>query len=118
MITNPKTVSVLKLDLNSYNLRSKPPHLFTALSPFILCLQVEAAKAPEFEEVRIDATDLLGGDAEDLLINVAPKKANWDLRRDVATKLAVLDRRTQTAMVKLMAQEEQARMAEAGGIQD
>ena len=32
---------------------------------------------------------------QEVLINVAPKKANWDLRRDIADKLAKLERRTQ-----------------------
>ena len=32
---------------------------------------------------------------QEVLINVAPKKANWDLRRDIADKLARLERRTQ-----------------------
>lgn len=80
--------------------------------------QVEAAKAPEFEEIQVEATGLLGDDAEEVLINVAPKKANWDLRRDIATKLALLERRTQTAMIQLMQQEEKHRLEEAGGIQD
>jgi coiled-coil domain-containing protein 12 len=50
--------------------------------------------------------------AQDVIINVAPKKANWDLRRDIAEKLVKLERRTQSAMIKLMAQEEQRRAAE------
>lgn len=37
---------------------------------------------------------------------VAPKKANWDLRRDVEDKLARLERRTQRAMVELMQEDE------------
>ena len=32
---------------------------------------------------------------QEVLLNVAPKKANWDLRRDIADKLAKLERRTQ-----------------------
>lgn len=55
---------------------------------------------------------------QEVLINVAPKKANWDLRRDIADKLARLERHTQAAMIKLMQQEEQRRMAEDGGQQD
>lgn len=48
-------------------------------------------------------------------MNVAPKKANWDLRRDIAPKLAKLERRTQAAMIKLMQQEEAARLQGEGG---
>jgi coiled-coil domain-containing protein 12 len=46
---------------------------------------------------------------------VQPKKANWDLRRDVAKKLEKLDKRTQRAMIELMRQEEERRCAEAAG---
>jgi hypothetical protein len=35
--------------------------------------------------------------AQEVLLNVAPKKANWDLRRDIAPKLARLERRTQVS---------------------
>lgn len=37
---------------------------------------------------------------EDYLQNVAPKKANWDLKRDVEAKLAKLERRTQRAIIE------------------
>ncbi len=39
---------------------------------------------------------------QELLLSVAPKKPNWDLRRDVEPKLAKLERRTQRAMIQLM----------------
>lgn len=39
---------------------------------------------------------------QELLLSVAPKKPNWDLRRDVEPKLAKLERRTQRAMILLM----------------
>jgi len=55
---------------------------------------------------------------QEVLVSVAPKKANWDLRRDIADKLGRLERRTQAAMVRLMQQEEAARLAEEGGQQD
>lgn len=35
-------------------------------------------------------------------MNIAPKKQNWDLRRDVQRKLDKLERRTQKAIYKLM----------------
>ncbi len=52
---------------------------------------------------------------QEVLLSVQPKKANWDLRRDVAKKLEKLDKRTQRAMVELMRQEEEKRTAEAAG---
>ncbi|KAJ4713943.1 Coiled-coil domain-containing 12 [Melia azedarach] len=39
---------------------------------------------------------------EDPFVNIAPKKPNWDLRRDVQKKLDKLERRTQKAIYKLM----------------
>ncbi len=39
---------------------------------------------------------------QDLLVNVAPKKANWDLKRDVQPKLDKLERRTQRAIMMIM----------------
>jgi coiled-coil domain-containing protein 12 len=79
---------------------------------------VEAAKVPEFHEVRVDPESIVGEDPEEVLINVAPKKPNWDLRRDVAEKLSRLERRTQAAMIKLMAEEEKRRLEEEGGVRD
>lgn len=52
------------------------------------------------------------------MINVAPKKPNWDLRRDVGRKLEKLERRTQRAMIIIMQQQERERLQEEGGIQD
>ena len=78
-------------------------------------LQVEEAKAPEPEmpvaEVEPPRED--GGDDGDALLTLQPKKANWDLQRDVERKLAKLERRTQKAMVDLMRVEEQKRLAAA-----
>ena len=79
-----------------------------------MILQVEAAKAPEFEEIKVDLDAVIGHAPEEVIINVAPKAANYDLRRDIAPKLAKLERRTQKAMIQLMAQEEQQRQASGG----
>ena len=43
----------------------------------------------------------------DDIINVAPKKANWDLRRDVAKGLEKLERRTKRALVAIMQEQQQ-----------
>ncbi|CAO3596537.1 unnamed protein product [Absidia cylindrospora] len=45
------------------------------------------------------------------LFNLAPKKANWDLRRDVEKKLEKLDRRTQKAILETIRQ----RLTKEGG---
>ncbi|WOG93620.1 hypothetical protein DCAR_0312906 [Daucus carota subsp. sativus] len=41
-------------------------------------------------------------DKEDPFLNIAPKKPNWDLRRDVQKKLDKLEKRTQKAIFQLM----------------
>ncbi|GAB2294471.1 hypothetical protein Dimus_028677, partial [Dionaea muscipula] len=52
---------------------------------------------------------------EDPFLNIAPKKPNWDLRRDVQKRLDKLERRTQKALCKLLEEEEKQRLLEAGG---
>lgn len=44
---------------------------------------------------------------QDLLATIAPKKPNWDLRRDVEKKLARLERRTHRALVQLVQEQQQ-----------
>ena len=50
-------------------------------------------------------------DLQDPLSLAAPRKANWDLRRDVAKKLEKLERRTQRALLLIMQQEQEAAAA-------
>ena len=50
----------------------------------------------------------------DDIINVAPKKANWDLRRDVAKGLEKLERRTKRALVAIMQEQQQQPLHEDG----
>ena len=39
---------------------------------------------------------------ESQVLNIAPKKVNWDLKRDVEKKLQKLNRRTQKAIAELL----------------
>lgn len=80
--------------------------------------KVEAAQPPKFEEPKPEADIVAASTDAEVLMNVAPKKANWDLQRDVAPMLEKLERRTIRAMITLMQQEEQRRLQEDGGIQD
>ena len=60
--------------------------------------KVEEAHAPEPLDTQpppFPAAD----EAEELLVGVVPKKANWDLRRDVAKKLEKLEKRTQARLL-------------------
>ena len=106
--------------------------------------KIQAAKAPE-RVFGVDANEQLpqpeADDGEDVVQAVQPKKANWDLQRDVAKarpsrrgcarelrwaagrrasqtalaqKLEKLERRTQRAMIELAAKEDERRMREAG----
>ncbi|XP_010546632.1 PREDICTED: coiled-coil domain-containing protein 12 [Tarenaya hassleriana] len=68
---------------------------------------------PKFEDP-VASTLPVAEKKEDPLVNIAPKKPNWDLRRDVQKKLDKLERRTQKAMFKLMEEaEKEHEMAEA-----
>ncbi len=55
---------------------------------------------------------------QELLASMAPKKANWDLKREIEPRLAKLERRTQRALVEIMLEEEQKRMQIEGGAAD
>ncbi|OMO96841.1 mRNA splicing factor, Cwf18 [Corchorus capsularis] len=69
---------------------------------------------PKFEDP-VAAAPPPAEDKEDPLFNIAPKKPNWDLRRDVQKKLDKLERRTQKAIYKLMEQQEQEKQLAEGG---
>jgi len=47
-------------------------------------------------------TAYLDGKCEQDLFNIAPKRANWDLKRELEKKLAKLDRKTQEAIHTLI----------------
>jgi hypothetical protein len=47
-------------------------------------------------------------------ITIAPRKPNWDLKRDVAAKLELLDRQTERALAEIVRRTIAARAAEAG----
>lgn len=51
----------------------------------------------------------------DMVVEMAPKKINWDLKRDIQPKLDKLERRTQKAIIELL-KERLAREAEAGEV--
>lgn len=78
--------------------------------------KVAQAQPPKFIEPVIEKK-VEEGSQEDVVVNVAPKKANWDLKRDVEKKLDKLERRTQRAILEIMQQEESNRMQQ-GATQD
>ena len=52
------------------------------------------------------------------VVDVAPKKLNFDLKRDVEGKLDLLEKRTMRALVQLQQEEERKRLEADGGIAD
>lgn len=65
---------------------------------------------PKFEDP-VAAAPPPSDTLEDPFVNIAPKKPNWDLRRDVQKKLDKLERRTQKALYQLMQEQEKEREA-------
>ncbi|KAG6557640.1 hypothetical protein Mapa_000921 [Marchantia paleacea] len=80
-------------------------------------LKIVPPQPPKFDDPLAKAPEDVN-DTEDPLVSIAPKKANWDLRREVAKKLEKLERRTQRAIIELMQEEEKRRQAAAGGVED
>ncbi|KOB67166.1 Coiled-coil domain containing 12-like protein [Operophtera brumata] len=64
-------------------------------------VKLDDAVPAELEE---EVKDLLeaGKEKVKLLFNLAPRKPDWDLKRDVAKKLEKLERRTQKAIAELI----------------
>lgn len=55
------------------------------------------------------------GASEETVTDMAPKKLNWDLKRDIESKLAKLERRTQRAIVELLKERLSKEAEEADG---
>eukprot|EP00536_Pseudo-nitzschia_multiseries_P001980 jgi/Psemu1/235230/estExt_Genewise1.C_260126 len=71
-------------------------------------------------EARTEATTALAptqssaqSQQETTVANLAPKKSNWDLKRDIADKLARLERRTQKAIVEILKERLESEAANA-----
>ncbi|ESR54714.1 coiled-coil domain-containing protein 12 [Citrus sinensis] len=71
--------------------------------------KVTPPELPKFEDP-VAAAPPQSEKKEDPFVNIAPKKPNWDLRRDVQKKLDKLERRTQKAMFTLMQQQEKEKL--------
>ncbi|KAH9781086.1 coiled-coil domain-containing protein 12 [Citrus sinensis] len=71
--------------------------------------KVTPPELPKFEDP-VAAAPPQSEKKEDPFVNIAPKKPNWDLRRDVQKKLDKLESRTQKAMFTLMQQQEKEKL--------
>ncbi|XP_072993274.1 uncharacterized protein [Typha latifolia] len=69
---------------------------------------------PKFEDP-VGAAPLEPEKIEDPFVNIAPKKPNWDLRRDVQKKLDKLERRTQKALYQIMQEQDSGKEALESG---
>ncbi|KAL7614949.1 hypothetical protein Lser_V15G04940 [Lactuca serriola] len=75
-------------------------------------------KLPKFEDP-VASEPPIEEEKKDPFLNIAPKKPNWDLRRDVQKKLDKLEKRTQKAIFQLMEQQEKEKqLAEEDGKDD
>ncbi|KAI9989258.1 hypothetical protein PInf_019419 [Phytophthora infestans] len=57
-------------------------------------------------------------ESDDELLNLAPKRANWDMERDIAPMLRKLERRTQHAIVEILREKLAAEQQEEGSDDD
>ena len=74
--------------------------------------KIEASHAKVEDVPVVDVERAIGRDVNEVIANVAPKKSNFDLRKEIAGKLAKLERRTQRAIAELAVEEEKKRMLE------
>lgn len=72
--------------------------------------KLEPVNIPKFEDP-VTSVQRPSEKTEDPFLNIAPKKPNWDLRRDVQKKLDKLERRTQKALYELMLEQEKQKAA-------
>ncbi|XP_057375144.1 coiled-coil domain-containing protein 12-like [Daphnia carinata] len=88
--------------------QSLPRPVFRSYRPLDEELKKSSVPLAEPEEVDQHITKELGKAAdppvlEEIdLVNLAPRKPDWDLKRDVAKKLAKLEKRTQRAIAVLI----------------
>lgn len=65
-------------------------------------LQVEKPAVPTVEE-QVGSAEILHNDAtQEPLLNLAPKKANWDLKRDIEPQMKKLRAATDRAIIELI----------------
>jgi len=63
--------------------------------PFHVMYAVRVVCSSSFGKLQVQTT-------AEIQLDVAPKKANWDLKQHIAKKLEKLERRTQQAIVELI----------------
>ena len=76
--------------------------------------KLEGVQLPEVEAA-VEEALAVGAAPLDAPLNIAPKKPDWDLKRDVEKRMSKLHRRTQRAIVDLIRQRLEQEAAEASG---
>merc|ERR1712232_496486 len=72
------------------------------IDPKLRELKIPEAQTPALvEEITLKLKQLTTQGQDDLL-NLAPKKPTWDLKRDLQNKLDVIENRTQRAIVEIL----------------
>jgi coiled-coil domain-containing protein 12 len=114
-----KRLKTMKARKEAVEAGEKPVLKFRNYQP-----QTEALKEHKLAPVELPAVEeaveevLAQGAAVDGgALNIAPKKPDWDLKRDVQKRTAKLHKRTQRAIVELIRRrlEEEAQEASSGG---
>ena len=77
----------------------------------VVCtMQVEQRKVQDDDIIKVDLERVIGAEPAEVIAKVAPKKPNWDIRREIAGKLAKLEKETQRAIAELAVEEDKKRM--------
>ena len=86
----------LKQNDESDQIEKDQPQEKSELEKALMEAKVDAAVAKQ------DASISASQEASGVHITAAPRKVNWDLKRDIAKKMNRLERRTQKAVVELL----------------
>lgn len=112
----PEDASLKYLSGRNFDPSSRTVKLGFEHDPTAQADTLEHKAAAIAEQVRKEATAANGQADEPLdLFKLQPKKPNWDLKRDLAQRMAVLDVRTENAIARLVRERiEGQKMIEGG----
>jgi len=88
--------------------KALPTPIFRSYKPADESLKDLALPEPEIEEITDKVKNELDNEDKGVVMesldftNLAPRKPDWDLKRDIAPKLAKLEKRTQKAIAELI----------------
>ncbi|CAH4031548.1 unnamed protein product [Pieris brassicae] len=103
-----KNTNVTSSDSKNKDVSPLPRPMFRSYKPQDESLQQAKLQDAEPEKVDEEVKDLVEAGKEKVVLqdldiaSLAPRKPDWDLKRDVAKKLEKLERRTQKAIAELI----------------